>query len=87
MKLRETCGCGASIEIDGVGPFAGEVAMGQIDSWRSNHKHVLCRPESPQSDEQAVFSPVIPERDPRSSTELRLDFGFVPTIERPMEAM
>lgn len=76
MRIRETCGCGASIDIDG----SEADLRAEIVSFRVSHRHDSRPPASTESDERG-HSGVMPlERDPAStvaSVEERADvFGF-----------
>lgn len=80
MKIRETCGCGASIEV--YDRYATD-AVRAVEAWRNDHEHVSRRPTSTNSDEQAGPGVLVPERDPRSTTALEHEraadgygFGF-----------
>jgi hypothetical protein len=77
VRITETCGCGASIEMDG--PDTLHTVVG-LDDWRRDHRHDSRPLRATESDEQGHVRPETPERDPRSTTasesERADEFGF-----------
>jgi hypothetical protein len=77
VRITETCGCGASIEVDG--PDTLRMVDG-LDDWRQNHRHDSRPLRATESDRDAGARPETPDRDPRSTTasesERADEFGF-----------